>query len=142
MIHQPFRFYILVEVEKEAVEPVFFSLKDAKFQVAMEPTQDFLEKYITPEKDAIIVKPLVSEAPLQTIHGILSPTIEKLLVDIYCDDIIFAAQQGSEMRTIFNEAFNKYSVYKDRILRYANRRRKKEQLASYLENLSNYRQQS
>ena len=137
MIHQPFRFYQIVEVEKEATESVFFCLKDAKFQAVIEPTHDLIEKYISAEKDTIIVKPLVSEAPLQIIHGISSPTIEKLLVDIFCDDIIFAAQQGSEMATIYNEAFNKYSVYQDRLLRYANRRRKKQHIINYLDKLSN-----
>ena len=140
MIHQPFRFYQIVEVEKEANEAVFFCLKDAKFQAVIEPTHDLIEKYISAEKDTIIVKPLVSEAPLQIIHGISSPTIEKLLVDIFCDDIIFAAQQGSEMRTIFDEAINKYSVYQDRLLRYANRRGKKEIIGKYLDSIPNYRQ--
>lgn len=140
MIHQPYRFYQIVEVEKEATETVFFSLKDAKFQVVIEPTHDLIEKYISAEKETIIVKPLVSEAPLQIIHGISSPTIEKLLVDIFCDDIIFAAQQGSEMRTIFDEAINKYSVYRDRLLRYANRRGKKEIIGKYLDSIPNSRQ--
>jgi hypothetical protein len=54
------------------------------------------------------------------------------LVDIFCDVIIFSAQQGSEMRTIFNEAFSKYTVNQSKMLRYANRRRKKEVFEKYL----------
>ena len=55
-----------------------------------------------------------------------------MLVDIFCDDVIFSAQQESEMRIIFTEAFNKYSVNKNRMLRYADRRRKKESFSNYL----------
>ena len=140
MIHQPGRFYQIVEVEKEATEAIFFWLKEAKFTVAMDPSQDFIEKYVTADKETTIVKSLVSEAPLQTIQGIYSPAIEKILVDIFCDEIIFNAQQGSEMRTIFSEAFEKYSIFKDRLFRYASRRGKKELLENYVNTFSNFRQ--
>jgi hypothetical protein len=65
-----------------------------------------------------------------------------MLVDIFCDDVIFAAQQGSEMRTIFQEAFKKYTINESRMMRYADRRRKKENFREYLNPISNLRQQS
>jgi hypothetical protein len=132
MIHQPGRFYLLIEVDKEAAQSVFFYLKENKFSVFIEPTRDLIEKYRPDEKETLIVKSLVSEAPLQTINRINLPTIEKMLVDIFCDDVIFAAQQGSEMRTIFNEALGKYTVNENRMLRYADRRRKKDSFREYL----------
>lgn len=137
MIHQPGRFYILIEVDKEAAQSVFFYLKELKLSVFIEPTKDLFEKYLPDEKETFIVKSLVSEAPLQTINRIDSPTIEKILVDIFCDDIIFAAQQGSEMRTIFQEALAKYTVNMNRMMRYAGRRSKKESFYKYLDSISN-----
>jgi len=142
MIHQPGRFYILIEVDKEATQSVFFYLKEHKFSVFIEPTNDLFEKYLPDEKETFIVKTLVSEAPLQTINKISSPTIEKILVDIFCDDIIFAAQQGAEMRTIFQEVLKKYTVNENRMIRYADRRRKKDSFREYFSSLSNLRQQS
>jgi hypothetical protein len=59
-----------------------------------------------------------------------------MLVDIFCDDNIFSAQQGSEMKYIFNEAFRKYTINENRLLRYAERRRKKEDLINYLKTIS------
>lgn len=132
MIHQPGRFYMLIEVDKDATQSVFFYLKENKFSVFVEPTKDLIEKYIPDLNETIIVKSLVSEAPLQTINKINSPTIEKMLVDIFCDDVIFAAQQGSEMRTIFQEALSKYAVNENRMLRYADRRRKKDSFREYI----------
>ena len=38
-----------------------------------------------------------------------------MLVDIFCDELIFSAQQGSEMKTIFLEALSKYSVNENRM---------------------------
>jgi len=142
MIHQPGRFYILIEVDKEATQSVFFYLKENKFSVFIDPTKDLIEKYIPDEKETLIVKSLVSEAPLQIINRINTAPIEKMLVDIFCDDVIFAAQQGSEMRTIFKEALSKYAVNENRMLRYANRRRKKDSFREYLNSISNLRQQS
>ncbi len=133
MIHQPGRFYLLIEVEKDATQSVFFYLKEHKFSVFIEPTRDIIEKYLPDEKETLIVKSLVSEAPLQIINNINSPTIEKILVDIFCDDVIFAAQQGSEMRTIFHEVLNKFTINESRIKRYADRRRKKESFNEYLD---------
>jgi hypothetical protein len=132
MVHQLFKYYILVEVEKDAMESVFFHLKDSKFNVALNPDQDFLYLYFSGLSNGIIVKPLISEAPLQVIDGIQVPSIEKLLVDVFCDDQVYAAMQGTEMRNIFKGAFSQYSVHVDRLLRYANRRGKKKQLLTYL----------
>jgi hypothetical protein len=64
-------------------------------------------------------------------------TIEKILVDIFCDDVIFSAQQGAEKRTIFKEAFAKYTINQNKMLRYADRRRKKEELNQYVKSFSN-----
>jgi len=142
MIHQPGRFYILVEVERDAAQSVFFFLKEARNSVFIEPTKDLIEKYLPDKKETLIVKSLVTEAPLQKIAGINTATIEKMLVDIFCDNVIFSAQQGSEMRTIFREAMNKYVVNENRMLRYADRRRKKESFRNYLNTFSKQRQQN
>ena len=132
MVHQPGNFYLIIEVEKEAAQSVFYFLRELKYHVFIDPTDEILEKYLPLNKEGIIIKTLVTEAPVQNINGLVTISLEKLLVDIFCDHVIFAAQQGAEMRTIFNEAFTKYSVNRSRMLRYANRRRKKESLQIYL----------
>lgn len=140
MIHQPGKFYYLLEAEKEAAESVFYFLRATKFAVFLEPKKDILEKYLPEEKEVIIVKSLVSEAPLLTVEKIKTASIEKMLVDIFCDDIIFSAQQGSEMRTIFESALTKYTVNQSKMLRYADRRGKKDSLIRFMDTLNNSRQ--
>lgn len=142
MVHQPGRFFILIEVEKEAMQSVFFFLKAGKYPVLIEPTEEIIEKYLSEEKENFIIKPIVSEAPVQVISGLKTVTIEKMLVDIFCDETVFSAQQGAEMRTIFQEAINKYSVSENRMLRYADRRRKKESFRNYFNSISKLRQHS
>jgi hypothetical protein len=142
MLHQPGRYYQLIEVEKDALESIFFYLKDRNYSVFMEPSEQLIRRYMMNEKEPWIVKSLVSEAPIQEINGIPTVTIEKLLVDIFCDPVIFNAQQGSEMNQIFNEAFEKYTISESKMLRYASRRRKKNELGIYLNEITKYRQQS
>ena len=140
MLHQPGRFYQLIEVEKDGMESVFYFLKDKNMSVYLDPSPELIRRYIIDEKEPWIVKPLVSESPTQKIEGVTTATIEKMLVDIFCDPLIFSAQQGSEMDQIFKEAFKKYTISESKMLRYASRRRKKAELDDYLNENSKYRQ--
>lgn len=140
MLHQPGRYYQLIEVDKDAMESVFYYLKDRNYSVFMELSEQLIRRYMIDEKEPWIVKSLVSEAPTQVVNGIPTVTIEKLLVDIFCDPVIFNAQQGSEMNQIFSEAYEKYSISESKMLRYASRRRKKKELDNYLNQTSKYRQ--
>jgi len=142
MTHQPGSFYTLVEVDREALDSVFYYLKDLKYQVFINPSQDIFEKYVPKDKEVIILKPLVSEAPVLNIKGVNTASLEKMLVDVFCDKTLFSAYQGSEMRTIFKNVFDKYTVNRSGMLRYADRRRKKEKLLKYLHLETNLRQQS
>lgn len=139
MLHQPGRFYTLVEVEKDAMENVFYFLKENKSNVFLDPSADILSRYASGEKEITIVKSLVSEAPMQYVNGVQTITIEKMLVDIFSDETIFASQQGGEMQTIFKNGFEKYTVNESKMLRYADRRRKKESFDKYLNKVSKYR---
>lgn len=141
MVHQPGRFYTLVEAEKDSNESLFYFLKGTYKSVFLDPTSDILSHYASSEIETMIIKPLVSEAPAQYVQGVRTATLEKVLVDIFCDETIFAAQQGNEMQTIFKNAFEKYTVNENKMLRYADRRRKKEAFNNYLNKVSKFRQQ-
>lgn len=142
MLHQPGRFYTLVEVEKESMESVFYFLKEKYKNIFIDPSADILSRYASGEKETIIIKSLVSEAPTQKLQGVETATLEKILVDVFTDEILFAAQQGNEMQYIFKEAFDKYTINENRMLRYADRKRKKEILDNYLNKVSKFRQQT
>lgn len=141
MLHQPGRFYNLVEVEKEGMESLFYFLKGKSMPVYLDPSPELISRYLSDEKAPWIVKLLVTESPTQEVSGINTATLEKILVDIFCDAVLFDAQQGSEMDQIFKEAFEKYAISESKMLRYASRRRKKQELEIYLNQISKYRQQ-
>lgn len=140
MLHQPGRFYTLAETEKDAMESVFYFLKEHGHNVLLTPSADILSRYGS--KESVIVKSLVSEAPMQKVNDVQTLTLEKMLVDIFCDGTIFAPQQGGEMQNIFHEAYNRYAIHENRMLRYADRRGKKEIFAEYLNKVSKFRQKT
>ena len=142
MLHQSGKFQCMVEVEKDSAEAVFYFMKERKFSVFLNPDRETMDKYLPENKDAHIVKPLISEAPTQKTGEICTVTIEKMLVDVFCDEILFATQQGAEMRTVFNEALNKYTVNRSKMLRYADRRGRKEGFDDYLETVSEWLRQN
>lgn len=97
--------------------------KEAYFR----PDGEFIYRYIDLSKTVYIVKILTSQSPLSEIDGIPVPTLEKLLVDMYCDKD-FSYLQGAEYYHIMNAAQNMYPLSKKTLLRYASRRNVKEKM--------------
>lgn len=139
-IHQSIKTFFLIEVEKDSIESIFNYMKDRNYRVFINPTLNVFKNYISGESDFFIIKPLISESPIQSITNLNTVTLEKMLVDIFCDKIIFSAYQGNEMKTIFITAYNKYAINENKLLRYANRRGKKEQLIKYIELINGNKQ--
>ena len=124
--------FLLVEAEREAIDAVFHFVKETHKNTFKEPSREIIENFVLDGKDAVIVKSLVSEAPLQEADASTLPTIEKILVDLVADSEIFFFLQGHELLNIFESALGKYTVNTDRLLRYAKRRNKKEELQKIL----------
>ena len=127
MHHIPNLNYIYIDVERDVTESVFDYLNgNSSVRVFLCPNQDDFSRYIN-GNESIIVRTLISEAPLQIIEGTNTPTIEKLLVDIV-GDIEFLFLQGSEINHVYTSAFEKHNINKNKLLRYAARRGRKEEV--------------
>lgn len=131
MRHQPFKNFVIVEVEKIAAEQVFNDLNNNFPNVYINPDNIFFDRYISALDNVIIVKKLNAEAPTLKIKELTIPTLEKILVDILIDDNLFAAQQG-ELDFIFKSAFDKYAINESKMKRYAARRNRETQLENRL----------
>jgi hypothetical protein len=142
MVHQPAIYYTIVETESDRERRTLYSdtifrfLQSQYKHVFHKPNNEIMQNYATENRNSIIVLPLVSEAPLQKCDKILTVTLEKMLVDIYCDENLFAAQQDSEKENIYKEAFTKYTINISKLLRYAVRRNQKKQISEYLNSLN------
>ncbi len=121
MIHQLFKYQIVIETEKDATESVFNMLFDLKKKVFLNPDKEIFKHYIGFDYEVIIVKPLISESPLIEFEKIMVPSIEKLLIDPLVDIDLFCSQQ-SELDYIYQTVFKRYHVNVNRMKRYARRR--------------------
>ena len=131
MQHIPNLNYTYVDVERDVAESVFnFLNENSSKRVFLCPDQDNFNRYIN-GTDAIIVRTLVSEAPLQLIENANTPTIEKILVDV-AGDVEFSFLQGSEINHVYTTIFERHSVNKNKLLRYATRRGRKEEVEQLL----------
>ena len=133
--HQSSFQWFIVEVEKEALESVFYSLKDNFNSTFKKPSKEMVEEFISTEQNSIIINAFVSEAPIQSIKNVPTSSLEKLLVDLYCDKKLFYFLQGNELVNIYRNAFNKYTVNQSKMLRYADRRQKKLLIIDFIKSI-------
>src|ERR1035437_2729632 len=131
MHHIPNLNFTYVDVEREVAESVFNLLNtDSSQRVFLMPDQTDFDRYIS-GSEAIIIRPLISEAPLQTVEGINTPTVEKILVDII-GDLEFSFLQGNEMHSVYTSIFERNNVNKNKLLRYATHRGRKQEVEQLL----------
>ncbi|KAB7726621.1 hypothetical protein F5984_23630 [Rudanella paleaurantiibacter] len=139
-VQQPFVTYWLVETERDAVDTVLDAILRRQRGGTLQKaptlrTEDIrlAQRYNTDSSVCLLVKPLISEAPLQQdSNGLIVPTAEKILVDLVADRKIFDlfAEELPNMYTEFNSRF---ALNLDRLRRYARRRHQLPNIENYLQ---------
>lgn len=119
--HLAFNQATYIEVERDSVESVFYRLQDAGYEVYRTPDQQIAYDYVDVKKKIVIVKPLVTQAPLMKQDKYYVPMLEKLLVDIRADKD-FYYMQGIEATYMTETARQMYMINEEKLQRYAKRR--------------------
>ncbi|MDP3643254.1 MAG: type IV toxin-antitoxin system AbiEi family antitoxin domain-containing protein [Bacteroidota bacterium] len=133
MHHIPNLNFIYVDVERDVAESVFEFLNDnSSKRVYLCPDQDNFNRYII-GTEAIIVRTLVSEAPMQVIDGINTPSIEKILVDV-AGDVEFDFMQGAEITYFYRNVAERHNINKSKLMRYATRRGRRQEVEQLFNN--------
>ncbi|HCW93862.1 type IV toxin-antitoxin system AbiEi family antitoxin domain-containing protein [Flexistipes sinusarabici] len=127
---------IILEVEKEGTEAIYYKIREMKKNTFIKPTQMIVENYVLESESPIIITPMVSESPLLKIDDVPVPTLEKMLVDIAAEKEIFYFLQGYELNNVYQNASEKYTININKLMRYAARRNKKTEV-NYLLHQSN-----
>lgn len=122
---------VIVESEMDSFESSYFFLS-GKYRNVYYSTDRNDNAYAM--KSNVIVKKLVSQAPLQSVGKVKTITIEKLLVDLFVDKF-FEPFQGYEIKHIYNNAFDAYIINLDRLYRYAGRQGKREEIEAQIKSL-------
>jgi len=132
MIQQPARYFYLFETEPDVVEATFNLLKDNGINAWLNPDEQIMQLYVLENKNAVVVKPLTSRAPLIKSRKVNHPMLEKMLVDAWVDKKFFYFLQGGELSAIFNFAFGRYAVNYSRLINYASRRGLEKEIEQYI----------
>ena len=130
--------YIIVEVEKLAIDLFITLLKDKMQKKYTILTQDILNSnrdlYMNDE-NIIVVKPLRVKSPLDNIENKKVISIEKIMVDLYIDKL-YLFYQGKELQTIYENILEKYDINMKRLLNYAELRTDIEEYKKYLQSIN------
>lgn len=136
-LHYVINNYILIEVEKLVIDLIVNLLKEKYFKKYTIITQDIFNNnrdlFLNTEK-IIIVKPLHSRSPLNTNNSEKYISIEKMMVDLYVDKL-YIQYQGNELKTIYQNVFEKYDINMKKIIKYAKYRTDLELYQKYIESL-------
>lgn len=125
---------IYVDVERIAMESVFSFLLNADLdrQVYLNPSSDDYSYYIY-GKPTIVVRPLISEAPLIAYaDGSSRIAVEKLMVDVAVDEDFISFQDYESLR-FYRNVIDTCIVNETRLLRYASRRNCRDKIKNILD---------
>ena len=126
---------IIVEVPRNDCSQVVDILKES-FQDVVEIRKAYL--MIEDLHDFILVKPMVSEAPIFENEGVVVPSLEKTIVDLFSDKE-FAYIDPIKKSSMAQQAFELYDINPSKLMRYAGRKGKKDELKDILISLDENR---
>lgn len=134
MIQQPGINMVILETENETTGVAFNYLSE-KYpgKVFISPDRKVIENYVLPQREIVIISKLISQTPKGRYkEKIPYAKLEKILVDIFVDENKFFIFQGSEMVSIYEEAFSVYLIDERSLFRYAGRRNAKQKLLNFI----------
>jgi arginine repressor len=128
--------WIFMAITKGELDDTFSKVLDFSKKVYLNPDKEMIQRYVLPQEEAIILFPLVTETPILTIGEYILPTLESLLVYSWLNHEHLLHPIGYQIDEIFKTAFKKYTVNKNKLLRLASRRDKRNEIENFLNNLN------
>ena len=112
--------YIIIETEKCALESIANLIKEKytdNYTVITEKIFNNNRNFFKNEK-VIIIKTLNTKSPIININNKRNISIEKIMVDIFCDEI-YIQFQGKKLETIYENIFEEYDINFKKLLKYS-----------------------
>jgi hypothetical protein len=137
--HQASRRIILIEIEKDFVESLYYALKDSsRNELYLNPDNKIIEYYIAESNHPVVVKKLITRSPVaersENMVKFYTPLLEKILVDLFAEEKLFYYLQGPELTHIYKNSLNSYTINFTKFFSYANRRGKEQEIKQFMEN--------
>jgi hypothetical protein len=137
--HQTSKSTMFIEVEKGFEESVFFALKDnLQSEVFLNPDEKAIDFYIAPSYQPVIIKKLLTRAPLmkrtEKEVKFYTPALEKILVDLIAEERLFYYLQGGELMHIYENVLSNYAINFTKLFSYAKRREREYDIKQFMIN--------
>lgn len=141
--HQMGKSTLIIEIEKGFEESLFYELKDSlNKEVYLNPDEKVINLYIAESNQPVIIKKLLTRSPLLKSKEkkvyFYTPSLEKILVDLFCDERLFYYVQGSELIHIYENSITKYSINYTKLFSYAKRREREQNIKQFMTNHINH----
>lgn len=120
---------------KDELDSLFNNMLDFSRNVYLHSDKETFMRYGQTQDEIIILAPLVSEIPLLKNGDYTSPTIEGILVNAWMKYDAYLKPIGYDLEQIFSKAISNYNVNKSKLLRYAARREKRNEINDLIKTL-------
>lgn len=137
--HQSSKKLIVIEIEKDFVESLYYKLKDAfRFDFYLNPDEKAIDFYISESQNPVIIKKLITRSPISKLAEkrikFYTPLLEKILVDLFTEHKLFYFYQGAELIHIYENAIKNYAINYTKLFSYAKRREKEQDIKQFMTN--------
>lgn len=126
-----------LSVQKDELNVLFDQMQSMSKPVYLEPNTEIIQRYILPQNDVVLLYQLISETPIQHNGDYLLPTIEGILVNAWLLSENYLKPLDYSISEIFESAFRKYNVNKNKLLRYASRRDQRKEIEQLIQTIHN-----
>jgi hypothetical protein len=119
--HMMARFTRFVYTDVDSMSSVTEFLREINYDPHLNPRKNEAEKYFTPSQTTVVVRPSVSEEPVDGNYA----TVEKMLLDLFVEKDKLYLLDEAEYNRIFRNLALSCRINLARLLRYADRRKVK-----------------
>ena len=141
--HQSGKKLIIIEIEKDFVESLYYELKDSfRFDFYLNPDEKAIDFYISESQNPVIIKKLITRSPIskrtEKRVKFYTPLLEKILVDLFTENKLFYFYQGAELMHVYENALKNYTLNYTKLFSYAKRRDREQDIKQFMTNNMNH----
>jgi len=141
--HQSGKKLIIIEIEKDFVESLYYELKDSfRFDFYLNPDEKAIDFYISESQKPVIIKKLITRSPIskrtEKRVKFYTPLLEKILVDLFTENKLFYFYQGAELMHVYENALKNYTLNYTKLFSYAKRRDREQDIKQFMTNNMNH----
>ena len=135
---QPFSTIVVIETKKSATGAVLSALRKEGVDAYAKKDFPAFERYISSSQTFVVRPELTVNPALTQNNNVRAANLEKILVDLVCDEDVYGQYQGKELQNIYKNVSDIYAINYSQMLKYATARKKKAPVLEMLQDTDMY----